>query len=257
MYFAKRIAMVVVAAATLTAAGGAAAGPVTYGPNTFASGLALLSDFQQSFGQVVGSEFTVQPEAKRATSLEVWGLYYNYENFDEAPPAQDDFTLRFHDVTGGDPEESIASEYALGSGTRVDTGQILNGQIDLAIYSYAFDLTPFNIVLDPGATLISVINDVGSLAQAQDGGYWHWANGGGVDSTFFRRENALDPQFAGQPQNFKDTFNWTELTSTGSRAFALEAVAVPVPSTLILLLAALMALGGVQLSRARATPTNA
>lgn len=222
------------AAFCLSVAAPVQAEEIVYGPDDFAPGTALLSDFQQSFGQVVGSAFEADRQSE-LQALTVWGLYYNYEDFEESAPQQDTFTLRFHDIVDGDPEESFFAEFDLGAGDRTDLGENLTSaagdELDLALYRYDFDLADLDIVLDAGDYLISVINDVGSLDQAQDGGYWHWLNGtaAATGNGYFRRENAAD--FNPNDESFQSTINWTGFGD--DQAFGLTAIPLPAPLAML------------------------
>lgn len=174
---------------------------------------AVLSDFQQSYGQVVGDEFTLSSSGQ-ITSLTVWGLYYNYKDLTFTPPVADDFTLRLHQIVSGDPEEAFYLEESLGAGTRTDTGEAYYG---LTIYRYDFD--GLNIPVDSGTTLLSVIDNT---VEPATNGYWHWvsANDDGMD--WWRREDK-------QPVGEENTYYWVPGDYyVGDRAFSMNVVPEPV-----------------------------
>jgi len=190
----------------------------TGGPN-YDSVNGLLSDFQQSYGQVVGNEITL-PFAGRITSITVWGLYYNYKNYTNTPPEADNFTLRFHNIVGGDPDESVAFEQNLGAGIRTFTGEAFS---DLKIYKYEFQ--NLNIDVAQGTTLLSIINDTDN---PQTDGYWHWVSANDWGNTWWRREKS-------QPTGQEITFYWTKgSVYDGDRAFELTVVPVPAPGAALL-----------------------
>ncbi len=188
------------------------------GPN-YDSLNGLLSDFQQRYGQVTGDEFTVSSNG-RITSLTVWGLYYNYSDYTNAPPAQDDFTLRLHNLDAADdPAEAFFYEENIGAGTRVDTGEALFGE--LTVYQYTF--TGLNIPVGVGAYLLSIIDDTTNPAED---GYWHWVSANDEGTSWWRREDE-------QPPGQESTVNWTPTSVYhGDRAFQLNIV--PVPGAVVL-----------------------
>lgn len=213
----------------------ASASAVTVGPGgpNYDSINGLLSDFQQSYGQVVGNEVTLTCDGQIITSLTVYGLYYNYVDmtFFKAPIA-DNFTLRLHDVdvVSGDPEEAFSYELNIGAGIRTDTGEDYSG---LTIYQY--DFANLNIPIGSGTTLLSIIDDT---IEPAVNGYWHWvsANDDDPDDTWWRREDS-------QPVGEENTFYWTSYSGfLGDRAFSLEVV--PEPLTMLAVFAGLAGLGG-------------
>mgnify|MGYP006299546021 CR=1 FL=1 len=207
----------------------AAAGLVGPGGPNYDSVNGLLSDFQQSYGQVAGTEISFNNSAT-IKSLTVWGLYYNYRDMTFTPPAEDDFTIRFHEVVGGDPDESFIYEQNVGAGVRTDTGE---GYYDLNIFKYTFD--GLNINLSAGDYLLSVIDDTVNPAS---NGYWHWVSANDTGTDWWRRED-------NQPAGEEFTFYWTAGGGfTGDRAF--QASAVPVPAAVWLLGSGLMGLIGVR-----------
>ena len=215
------------------AAGSVSADMIGPGGPNYDSVNGMLSDFQQSYGQVVGNEITI-PFDGQVTSLTVYGLYYNYKDFTFSPPTADDFTLRFHDIVAGDPEEDFSYELNIGAGVRSDTGEDLSG---LTIYQH--DFSGLSVPVSSGTQLLSIINNT---EDPSNDGYWHWASANDEGDDWWRRED-------NQPTGQEDTFYWTPNESyPGDRAFTLTVV--PVPGAVLLGMLGL-SVAGVRLRRHR------
>lgn len=201
---------------------GAAVADIVVGPGgpNYDSLNGILSDFQQSYGQVTGDDFNVATSG-RITSLTVWGLYYNYVNYTSAPPTFDNFTVRLHNYAPGDPSEDFFFEQNLGAGVRADTGYNLYG---LEVYSYTF--TGLDIPVSAGTTLLSVIDDT---TDPTVDGYWHWVSANDDGIAWWRRTLM-------QPAGQEETFYWTSNADayTGDRAFTLSFVPIPAPAAVML-----------------------
>jgi hypothetical protein len=190
------------------------------GPN-YGSLYGILSDHQQSYGQVSAAELNLAATS-RITSLTVWGVYYNYSNFTNNPPVLDNFTFRLHNVTAGDPDESFFYEQNLGAGVRTDTGQLFDGQnTPLTVFKYEF--TGLDITAPAGLSLMSLIDDT---TNPTVDGYWHWVTANDDGTMWWRRE---DNQPAGQ----EDTFFWTSYAG-GDLAYEMTVSPIPTPGAAVL-----------------------
>lgn len=217
------MSMVALAATVLLMSSGVArAGVVTVDNGTPILGYSILSDFSQSYGQVSADDFTTS--GGTIVGLQFWGLYYNYSDFTNAPPAADDFTVRIHEFDGGVPKEDVFFEQHIGAATsRVDTGDDLNC-CPLDVYSYVID--GLSITLGTGHYLLSIINETPNPTVD---GYWHWTSSSSGGLSYWRRENAL--AIPGQNAEFYATVNWTELGAE----LAFNLTTVPEPGTLAIL----------------------
>lgn len=217
----KKVLLLIIAVVliTTTTSFGVVTGP---GAPNYDSINGLLSDFQQSYGQVVGDDITVTGSGQRITSLTVYGLYYNYSDMTFNAPLADDFTIRLHDIDGGgDPAESFFYEENIGAGIRTDTGEAYGGA--LTIFEYTFN--GLNISVPTGSTLISVIDNT---IDPSVNGYWHWASADDDGTTWWRREDSW-------PAGQESTFYWTDYSGfTGNRAFSVDVVPIPAPSAILL-----------------------
>lgn len=201
------------------------------GPGSPSSGSQLdPSDADDPQDRLVGSGAFTIGNRQSLTDLTVWGDYFDFTNNQflsqsEINSITDDFTVGFHEETGGNFDRTADVSANIGGGTRQGIANFNNDAF--TGLQWDFDLQGSNLTLDPGTYIMSLIND----PTGEPGGttsLWTWVGSSNDQDDLYIS--------AGSGESF------TQLDAD-EKAFELQSVDVPVPASFGLLGAGLISLG--------------